>query len=456
MKKIKTLVALTVLVIAFHACDEMVPGINEPEEGTPEPTMVGFPNGLPVSKTIGSGGGTVSIEGAVEIEVPPGALSADTEITIQPLTNNAPNGTGNAYRFGPDEIKFSKPVKLTFPYTPIVDGPVNTGIAFQDDDGIWYSNGNFSWDKGQNTVSTETTHFSDWTTFDELTIKCPSCKVEFGVYQLKVNESADLKFVAIENNVLADDERAPLITGGDHNDYSEIAEEWLANGIKAETMTTYGLIKPTDAGCTYTAPAKAPTKAKNPVSLSVKLNLLYKDPQTGVTFNNLKLTTAVKIIGDFKYELEINYFSTTFTGGLVGKAFIVKDYATVQVVTKDDRSIICSDTINSPGVVIPNSQTDALGNKSTVSSDAFLGPIQVNQCSGVWTDIPGKPSQIQFIVTGDSEFPAFEWVGGIEGKVSYPKSTGGLLQIFFFDVSDSIPVWMNPQEIMTAKLTRKD
>jgi hypothetical protein len=456
MKKIKSLVALAVLVMFFSTCDEMIPGINDDPEEVPEPTPVGFPNGIPVSKTIGAGGGTVSIDGEVNVEIPSGALTVDTEITIQPINNNAPNGNGNAYRLGPEGTTFSKPVKLTFPYTPIVDGPAITGIAFQDDDGIWYSNGKFSWNKVEGTVSTETTHFSDWTTFDELRVICTSCREEFGVYQLKVNESADFTFYTISGDVLAEDLLGPL-TPMVFNDYDELADEWFANGKKAVQMTAYGKIVPTESGSTYTAPEKAPGSGKNPVNISVSLNMRYRDPATGTTFENLQLTTAVKIIGEFKYELEINYFSTdAFTGGLVGKAFIVKDYATVQVVTKDDRSIICSDTLNSPGVVIPNSQTDALGNKSTVSSDAFLGPIHVNTVSGIWFDVPGKPSQIQFIVTGDSEMPAFNWVAATGGNILYPKSSGGLMQIFYFDVSDSIPVWKNPQEIMTAKLTRKD
>ena len=83
------------VVMVFSTCDEMVPEIDDPNEEVPEPTSW-IPNGIPVSKTIGSGGGTVSIDGAVEIEIPAGALSADTEITIQPVTNNAPNGNGNA------------------------------------------------------------------------------------------------------------------------------------------------------------------------------------------------------------------------------------------------------------------------------------------------------------------------------------------------------------------------
>jgi hypothetical protein len=391
MKKIKLLVVLAMLVMFFSRCDEMIPGINDdPKEGEPEPTPLGFPNALPVSKKIEPGGGTISIDGAVEVEVPAGALSVDTDVTIQPITNNALNSNGNAYRFGPDGITFIKPVKLTFPYTPSVDGPPMTGIAFQDDDGIWYSNGKFSWNNIEKTVSTETSHFSDWATFDMLRIVCDGCDLSTGVNRLKINQTANFTVNALFPDALDQDLLAPLQWENASNAYDLIIKEWFANGTTAESMGPFGLIQPSGAGCTYTAPGRVPSAGKNPVNLSVKLkDILYKDPATGVTFNDLQLSTAVEIIGDLKFELVIKYYSNDAeTGGLVGAAFIVKDSATVQVLAKGDGSIICSDTVNSPGVVIPTSKMDPGGNKSTCTSDKFLGPIHVKECSGIWSTSP--------------------------------------------------------------------
>jgi hypothetical protein len=132
-------------------------------------------------KPIGAAGGIVAIAGEVELEIPAGALNSDTEIGIQPLINNAPNGKGSAYRFTPDGINFAKPVKLTFPSTWAVNGPPLTGIAFQDDDGIWYSPGKLSWNATNNTVTTETNHFSDWATFDVLQLICITCDANPGI-----------------------------------------------------------------------------------------------------------------------------------------------------------------------------------------------------------------------------------------------------------------------------------
>jgi len=461
MKKIKLLVVLAMLVMFFSTCDEMIPGINDdPEEEMPDPTPVGFPNGTPVTKTIGPGGGVVSIEGQVKVEIPAGALNADTEISIQPVTNNVLNGNGNAYRLGPDGTTFTKPVKLTFPYTPSVGGPPITGIAFQNVDGIWYSNGKVSWNETNHTVTAETKHFSDWATFDVLKIVCNSCELGTGgAYKLKINESVDFGITTLADDALrqsiGDDDLVPL---NSRYDYDMVTKEWLANGAKAEAMTSNGLIAAISKGCTYTAPAKVPGSGKNPVNLSVTLkDLLYKDPATGVTFNDLQLSTAVEIIGDLKFELVIRYYSNdVVTGGLVGAAFIMKDSATVQVLAKGDGSIICSDTVNSPGVIIPTSKLDPTGNKSTCTSDKFLGPIHINECSGIWTTSPDGHRVIQFIVTGDSEMPAFDWVSSLGGKVSFPKSTGGMMQIFIFELTGDIPIWKNPNEIMTAKLVPKE
>ena len=461
MKKIKLWVALVMLVMFFSTCDEIVPGINDdPVEEEPEPTPVGFPNGIPVSKKIGPGGGTISIDGEVEVEIPAGALSVDMDITIQPITNNALNSNGNAYRFGPDGTTFTKPVKLTFPYTPSVDGPPLTGIAFQDDDGIWYSNGNYSWNETNHTVTTETTHFSDWATFDVLKIVCNTCELGTdGAYKLKINQSGDFEITTIADDALkqliGDDDLVPVKKL--KNAYDQITMEWLANGARADQMTTNGMIAANAAGCTYTAPSKAPGGGKNPVNLSVTLkDLLYKDPKTGQTFKDLQLTTPVEIIGDLKFELVIKYYSNdAVTGGLIGAAFIVKDSATVQVLVKGDGSVICSDTVNSPGAIIPTSKLDPTGNKSTCTSDKFLGPIHVTTCSGIWMTGPDGRRQIQFIVTGNSELPSFDWVGALGGKASFPKEKSGLMQIFFFELTEDIPIWKNPNEVITAKLVPK-
>lgn len=454
MKRIKSLVALMTLVMAFSTCDELVPEIDSTIDEAPEPTMVGIPNGIPVSKTIGSAGGSVSIDGAVEVEIPAGALNADTEITIQSLTNNAPNGNGNAYRLGPDGTNFSKPVKLTFPYTPVVDGPPLTGIAFQDDDGIWYSNGKFSWNKIDNTVTTETTHFSDWATFDMLVVVCPLCEGAADLYKLKERESGDFKLRAITPSALDDDLVA--LTKRDDNAYDKIIKEWFANGELNGGSGEYGIISPTSNGCTYTAPSKAPGKSANPVSLSVTLkDLKYKDPKSGVVFNDLQVSTNVKIIGDLKYDLTVEFRDpTSVSGGLVGTTFVLSDVTTLQVLIKDD-SVILSNFHNSHGIIAPNSQTDPYGNTSICTSTDFLGPLNFTEGSGIVGDfLPGK-AQLWLTLEGKTETPTFDWFGATGGKVTLKSETGWFVLYPILDLTQESPYWETPgSDIVKVRLTK--
>ena len=59
---------------------------------------IGTPTGTAVSKSIGpSGGSLLSADGRIELIIPSGALSANTNIVIQPVTNNCP-GVGESLR----------------------------------------------------------------------------------------------------------------------------------------------------------------------------------------------------------------------------------------------------------------------------------------------------------------------------------------------------------------------
>src|SRR5450755_5139363 len=81
-------------------------------------TAIGTPIGIPVTKTIGAAGGTIiSADGRAELDIPAGALSSDLAISIQPITNECPNGAGVAYDFLPNGTKFLIPATLTIHYT---------------------------------------------------------------------------------------------------------------------------------------------------------------------------------------------------------------------------------------------------------------------------------------------------------------------------------------------------
>src|SRR5688500_17752596 len=82
------------------------------------PTGKGVTDGEPVSEKIGiNGGRLISSDKKVEIIIPAGALSSETMISIQPVTNLCKSGIGKTYRFEPSGLKFLVPATLVFHYT---------------------------------------------------------------------------------------------------------------------------------------------------------------------------------------------------------------------------------------------------------------------------------------------------------------------------------------------------
>lgn len=116
-------------------------GSTPTEEAAPEPTERGEPVGRPVTATIGAEGGALTTrDGRFTVAVPPGALDHDTEIGIQPITNLAWGGIGDAYRLTPEDVDFAQPLTLSLAYGDV--DLVGTAAEFlrlftQDDDGYW-------------------------------------------------------------------------------------------------------------------------------------------------------------------------------------------------------------------------------------------------------------------------------------------------------------------------------
>src|ERR1700730_1405676 len=137
-----TLALILFVLLVINSCKKTSVDSSSLNNTMPVPTPVGIPVGNPVTVTIGTSGGSIlSADSMVELQFPSGALNANTQITIQPITNNAPNGLGNAIRFSPEGLKFSTPVNLVFHYLDtLIAGTLADlmGIAFQDSSGIWF------------------------------------------------------------------------------------------------------------------------------------------------------------------------------------------------------------------------------------------------------------------------------------------------------------------------------
>lgn len=131
----------------------------------PAVTAVGTPIGPTRTARIGAAGGTLqTADGKVELIVPPGALAAETELSLTPITGEAPLHVGPAIRLGPDGTTFTTPAKLVLHYEPFASGtaPDLLLAASQDAGGRWLPANPPEVDTAAKTVAVPIPHFSDW------------------------------------------------------------------------------------------------------------------------------------------------------------------------------------------------------------------------------------------------------------------------------------------------------
>lgn len=228
-----------------------------PEEVTPTP--IGAPVGAAEQKVIGPAGGTfTTADNRITLEFPAGALTTQTTITIQPVTNNCPGGTGNVMRITPHNVNFQKPVKLGFSYSDtdyVASMPAALTIAYQDGERIWRSAPNMVKDTTNKKVWVTTDHFSDWALFKSVELVPYSTMVEPGKQvQLGVIRLAEYK----------NDSLIPI--PDPIKKRKGIVKQWKLSGEgKLEKRSN------DDDAALYTAPNAVP--AKNPVTVSAVLNI---------------------------------------------------------------------------------------------------------------------------------------------------------------------------------------
>ena len=121
----------------------------------------------------------VAHDGAV-LDIPAGALSADTTLSITPLTAgamapvdqglvNTTPGPRAGYRMGPPGQRFASPISITLPYDPasLPDGQSDAGVNI-----LWFDTTALRWtplkrvsiDRRNQTITARTDHFTDFIT----------------------------------------------------------------------------------------------------------------------------------------------------------------------------------------------------------------------------------------------------------------------------------------------------
>jgi len=357
------LFSLLVLLGLFLTCkkDDNSPLAPAPDTGTPVPTPVGIPVDAPSTVRIGSAGGVAtSADGKLSVTIPAGVLSADTSITVQPITNNSPGGVGNAYRLGPAGMRFSSPITLRFSYAnDTIQVPELTGIAYQDTDGIWYVPPDYSVDSLSQTVSASVTHFSDWTDFEEVNI-----------YPVRAT--------LWTNQTVALELRESLLAGRD----GQPQPIYRVTDNQVTWSASAGTISPgSSPGCdctpaTYRAPGSIP--AGNPVRVSATVSRRFTYHGTIIPTNRTTFFSYITITDSIaRYHVDLYYNNPQYAISFI--PFTLSDTCNFDV-TVVHRNVTSGNVNNhQPGVTPPS--------------------VSNNGCTLSW--VPGSPGPINIrTITG--------------------------------------------------------
>jgi len=311
MKKIALLLLTVTLILILPGCKKLVEGLiptiptdSIPTVSTPTLTDVGTPVGDVITKVIGKTGGSIaSADGNAELIFPADALNDNTSISIQAVTQTAPNGVGYGYEFLPQGIHFLQPVTLKFHYT--ADDLASTlgdlmGIAFQDSIGGWWRVNDFTNDTINKIISAPIKHFTVYTPFDVLFINPPRGTVQVGTsisIKIDVVDADDDNLTTLGSN----DFVAPLITLNKNI-------VWSVNGV-VNGNSTFGTITGNLLNASFKAPAKVPSQ--NPVAVSAKVDVNFK--YHGKTFgktSSASLVSNVRIVDEEVYIVEMKLLDT--------------------------------------------------------------------------------------------------------------------------------------------------
>jgi hypothetical protein len=229
-------------------------------------TDVGVPNGPSATEDIGPAGGSIaSPDGRLTLMVPANAVSAPVAFAIQPITNQAFGGLGNAYRLEPSGTTFATPLEISIHFDDHdLEGtiPEALALAYQDEKGSWRAFESGKLNQDTKTLTVLTTHFTDWS-FLARTHLSPAKTdlfVNEGVY-LELSECGPPRTFLLfftESGTCRKADIGPWV--------------WNVNGIPGGNSTV-GTLTRTNSGVLYTAPAKKPMPSTVTVSLPYQIKI---------------------------------------------------------------------------------------------------------------------------------------------------------------------------------------
>jgi hypothetical protein len=210
---------------------------------------------------IGPAGGVVeSTDRKLTLRFPAGALAAKTDIKIQNLSTDV-DSPARGWRLSPEGMTFKLPVEMVISYSDKdVEGSVPEAleIGSRKTGGAWSMLDQFTLDAKAKTLTTKTTHFSDWSLLQGLQLRPEDPMVEIGKSVNLVVNSCIVVSTASELATLlgkCEPEKPALRT-----------TDWSVNSTLGGNASL-GMIDGRETGIgTYTAPKSKPNPSRVAVS----------------------------------------------------------------------------------------------------------------------------------------------------------------------------------------------
>lgn len=430
------LLTCLLVVVLFLTCKKddngPVSATPPPSSGTPEPTPIGTPVGTATTARIGPSGGSVqSSDGKLSVNIPAGILNTDTTISVQPITNNAPNGLGTAYRLGPSGMHFSSPITLRFSYaSDTIQVPELTGVAYQDTDGIWYEPPDYSVDSLTQTVSAAVNHFSDWTDFEEVNI-----------YPVRAtlwpNQTLALE---LRESIVAEMDTQP-------RPIYRVTNDQVTWSASAGSISGGSAIPGCNcAPATYRAPGAPP--AMNPVRISATVNRRFTYHGSIVPTNRTIFFSYVTITDSSStYHIDLYFRNPNYTVSY--QQFTLSDTAGMDVTIRR-RTVSVSNITNTPPGVTPPEVSGGDCTLTWLPGDP--GPMNLRSAVGsidssgnVVLSIYQTAFEEQFRLACTGQQPV------TFGGNPIPGVPDGLV----FPANINIAAWVHPADHVDAHITRQ-
>ena len=354
------------------------------------PTEIGTPDGELVSKKIGKDGGTlISSDNKITLIFPPGAIAAETLISIQPTTNFAKESIGKAYQFEPSGIQFQKPVQLVINYTDKEldeQSPQLLGVGSQNDKGEWMGIRTTKVDTTLKTVTANIKHFSGYALW---------CAILLIPEKTRIQVSHEMYIKLVERDVEPGDEPTEdLLTGSSFtND-----KNWSVNAIP-DGNSEFGWVKryegapATMTGRLYKAPAKVPDH--NSVEIKVEItNSRLVNPSPSMVNHEAFPTTVRKChvrIFDNEYEVTMESSLEGSAGSMLGR-----------VTYKDSGSFVVSLDRKEPEIIEIKNNKDSwkyFGKCDVVLKHSGNGLINIAGIRNLKI-IPARPPELPYATVG--------------------------------------------------------